>query len=119
MHDSQPYLTRLDRQRKRIGFAVQAVGLDAGYFTPAVCQGLEDRQIAGVMGYRTPHHKPGMFYGREYGYDAYRNEYICPQGQGLPYSTTHRHGYRKYRSPPDISAGVARCSRNARTVPTW
>ncbi|KOT10886.1 transposase, IS4 family [Burkholderia mallei] len=48
-----------------------------------MCQGLEERGIAGVMGYRTPNHKPGMFYKRQFEYDAYRNEYVCPQGQAL------------------------------------
>lgn len=100
VHDSQPYLARLDRQREAFGFDVQAVGLDAGYFTPAICQGLEDRDIAGVMGYRTPNHKPGTFYKRQYHYDAYRDEYLCPQGQPLRYSTTNRVGYREYKSNP-------------------
>ncbi|MDE2289092.1 MAG: IS1182 family transposase [Burkholderiales bacterium] len=101
VHDSQPYLARLDRQRKRFGFQVQAVGLDAGYFTPAICQGLEDRGVVGVMGYRTPNHKPGTFYKRQYRYDAYRDEYVCPQGQALRYSTTNRVGYREYKSNPE------------------
>lgn len=105
VHDSQPYLARLDRQRQAFGFEVQAVGLDAGYFTPTVCQGLEDRGVAGVMGYRTPNHKPGTFYKRQYLYDAYRDEYLCPQGQSLPYSTTNRLGYREYKSNP------AQCQR--------
>ncbi|WP_326970574.1 IS1182 family transposase [Burkholderia mallei] len=102
VHDSQPYLDRLDRQRERFEFKVEAVGLDAGYFTPAVCQGLEERGIAGVMGYRTPNHKPGMFYKWQFKYDAYRNEYVCPQGQALPYSTTNRLGYREYKSNAQI-----------------
>src|SRR5439155_25506220 len=34
-HDSVPYLWRLERQRERFGFGVQAVGLDAGYATTA------------------------------------------------------------------------------------
>ncbi|CAJ4849713.1 transposase [Burkholderia pseudomallei] len=87
---------------ERFEFKVEAVGLDAGYFTPAVCQGLEERGIAGVMGYRTPNHKPGMFYKRQFKYDAYRNEYVCPQGQALPYSTTNRLGYREYKSNAQI-----------------
>ncbi|KIY04545.1 hypothetical protein DM79_A788 [Burkholderia mallei] len=115
VHDSQPYLDRLDRQRERFEFKVEAVGLDAGYFTPAVCQGLEERGIAGVMGYRTPNHKPGMFYKRQFKYDAYRNEYVCPQGQALPYSTTNRLGYREYKSNAQI-CGPARYDRSARTV---
>ena len=31
VHDSQPYLERLDRQREVLGLDVEAVGLDAGY----------------------------------------------------------------------------------------
>ena len=100
VHDSQPYLARLERQRKRFGFHVQAVGLDAGYFTPAICQGLEDRGIDGVMGYRTPNHKPGFFYKHHYLYDRFREEYTCPRGQVLPYSTTNRAGYQEFRSDP-------------------
>ncbi|MBB3258395.1 hypothetical protein F4827_003263 [Paraburkholderia bannensis] len=127
VHDSQPYLARLERQRKHFGFEVQAVGLDAGYFTPAVCQGLKDRNIPGVMGYRTPNHEPGMFYKREYGYDAYRDEYGCPQGLVPRYSTTNREGYREYRSNPDICrrCGVRpKCTKSANAVkvmvrPVW
>ena len=31
VHDSVPYLGRLDRQRERFGFDIRAVGVDAGY----------------------------------------------------------------------------------------
>jgi transposase len=119
VHDSQPYLARLDRQRERFGFHVQAVGLDAGYFTPAICQGLEDRGIDGVMGYRTPNHKPGFFYKKDYRYDRYREEYTCPQGQVLPYSTTNRMGYQEFRSNGARCAGCAvrdKCTTSANHV---
>ena len=33
VHDSVPYLSRLDRQRERFGFEVEAVALDSGYLT--------------------------------------------------------------------------------------
>lgn len=55
--DSQPYLKRLDRQCERFGFAPDMVGLNAGYYTPQVCHGLEQREIAGAMGYRTPNRR--------------------------------------------------------------
>lgn len=105
VHDSQPYLKRLDRQCERFGFAPDMVGLDAGYFTPQVCHGLEARQIAGVMGYRTPNHRPGYFYKRQYIYDAASDTYTCPAGQVLPYRTTNRQGYRQYHSDPMQCAG--------------
>lgn len=100
VHDSIPYLGRLDRQRERFGFKTEAVGLDAGYFTAGICKGLEDRSIYGAMGYRRLNHVKGFFYKRDYIYDAKRDHYRCPAGQILKYSTTNRNGYREYKSNP-------------------
>lgn len=98
VHDSRPYLARLDHQIARFGFDVQAVGLDAGYVTSPICHGLEQRNIAGVMGYRRPNHKAGYFYKRQYVYDTAADEYVCPEGQRLIYKTTNREGYKQYYS---------------------
>ncbi|MEJ5153604.1 IS1182 family transposase [Comamonas sp. MYb396] len=116
VHDSQPYIKRLERQCERFGLAPYAVGLDAGYFTPQVCYGLEQRGIAAVMGYRTPTHKAGYFYKRQYSYDSEQDIYLCPQGQQLHYRTTNRQGYRLYHSDPAQCAGCdqrQRCTRSA------
>src|SRR3974390_1575560 len=101
VHDSVPYLGRLDRQRERFGFAIRAVGVDAGYASAAITQGLEERNIYGVIGYRTPTHRDGYFYKREYRYDEKLDVYICPNGHLLPYRTTNREGYRQYHSDAD------------------
>jgi transposase len=101
VHDSVPYLGRLDRQRERFGFQIRAAGVDAGYATAAITQGLEERSIYGVIGYRTPTHRDGYFYKREYRYDEKLDVYICPNGQLLSYRTTHREGYRQYHSDPE------------------
>jgi transposase len=101
VHDSVPYLGRLDRQRERFGFNIRAVGVDAGYAAAAITQGLEERNIYGVIGYRTPTHRDGYFYKREYRYDEKLDVYICPNGQLLSYRTTNREGYRQYHSDPD------------------
>ena len=100
VHDSVPYLGRLDRQRERFHFHIRAVGVDAGYAAAAITQGLEERDIYGVIGYRTPTHRDGYFYKREYRYDEKLDVYICPNGQLLPYRTTNREGYRQYHSDP-------------------
>jgi transposase len=100
VHDSVPYLGRLDRQRERFGFAVRAVGVDAGYAAAAITQGLEERDIYAVIGYRMPTHREGYFYKREYRYEEKLDVYICPNGQLLPYRTTNREGYRQYHSDP-------------------
>jgi transposase len=101
VHDSVPYLGRLDRQRERFGFTIRAVGIDAGYAAAAITQGLEERNIYGVIGYRTPTHRDGYFYKREYRYDEKLDVYLCPNGQLLSYRTTNREGYRQYHSDPD------------------
>lgn len=98
VHDSVPYLGRLDRQRERFGFGVQAVGLDAGYATTAIAKGLEERGIYGVTGYRRLNHGAGLFSKRKFHYDADQDVYVCPNGQRLRYRTTNREGYRQYHS---------------------
>jgi len=100
VHDSVPYLGRLDRQRERFNFSIRAVGVDAGYAAAAITQGLEQRRIYGVIGYRTPTHRDGYFYKRDYKYEEKLDVYICPNGQLLPYRTTNREGYRQYHSDP-------------------
>lgn len=101
VHDSVPYLGRLDRQRERFGFDIRAVGVDAGYAAAAITRGLEERNIYGVIGYRTPTHRDGYFYKREFRYDEKLDVYLCPNGQKLAYRTTNREGYRQYHSDPE------------------
>lgn len=98
VNDARPYLGRLDRQCERFKLTPLAVALDAGYFTPAICKGLEDRDVYGVIGYKRPRTQPGYFYKRQFIYDPERDGYTCPNGQFLPYSTTNRVGYREYKS---------------------
>jgi len=116
VHDSVPYLDRLDRQRRRFGFGIEAVGLDAGYFTAGICHGLEQREIVGVIGYSRPTHKKGSFPKRAFIYEPDRDAYRCPAGQLLPYRTTSREGYRQYHSDPKPCADcphLSRCTQSA------
>ena len=81
-----------------------------------VCQGLEDRGIAGVMGYRRPTHRDGYFYKRQYQYDQESDSYRCPAGATLTYRTTGREGYRHYHSDPCVCMGCeqrAQCTSSA------
>lgn len=118
VHDSIPYLARLDRQRARFGFDVKAVGLDAGYADAPIAKGLEDRTILGVTGYRKPTPpKPGMMRKSSFAYDAARDAYRCPEGQVIPYATTDRSGYRHYKSDPAVCKTcplLASCTTNAK-----
>lgn len=123
VHDSMPYLERLDRQSKRFDFKVEAVALDSGYLTAPICKGLDTRKIFGVIAHRRFHPTQGLFHKHEFKYDTEQNVYICPQQQKLRYSTTDRHGYRHYVSDPKQCAAcpmLEKCtrSRNKRKVVT-
>ncbi|WP_332699507.1 IS1182 family transposase [Halalkalibacter lacteus] len=98
VHDSRPYLARLDRQRERFGFKLEAVGLDAGYLTMPICHGLEQRKIMGVIAHRRFTPKKGLFPKWKFTYDLNTDTYTCPNGESLTYSTTNREGYRQYQS---------------------
>jgi len=102
VHDSVPYLDRLDRQAERFGFDIKHVGADAGYYTAAICKGLSDRNIYGAMPYVRPMGQPGMFKKRDFVYDEYFDCYLCPEGQVLNYSTTNREGFHEYKSNSSV-----------------
>ncbi|ESR25395.1 Mobile element protein [Lutibaculum baratangense AMV1] len=117
INDSIVYLGRLDRQVERFGFDVAAVGLDAGYATPGIARGLEEREIRGVTGYRNPTPpKPGMMRKSAFVYEPEADGYRCPEGQLLAYATTDRAGYRHYKSDPTICRDcplLASCTTSA------
>lgn len=100
VHDSQPYIARLDRQLERFKFTPIAVGLDAGYFTAPLCHLIRERQIAPVIAYRRPNGTANPIKKKHFSYDSNTDTYRCPQGEILSYSTTDRNGYRHYTSDP-------------------
>lgn len=115
VHDSQPYLARLDRQLERFDLNPVAVGLDAGYNTAMLCHLILERQIEPVMGYRRPNKGKGLLRKSAFSYEKDSNSYLCPQGQSLQYSTTNRDGYHEYKSDPAICRNcplLKQCTRS-------
>lgn len=108
VHDSRPYLDRLDRQRKRFGFEVENVALDAGYNTAAICKGLNERGIYGCMPYTRPGGKKGMMKKTQFVYDEHYDCYLCPEGEVLSYTTTSRDGFAQYKSDSDTCRNCPR-----------
>lgn len=98
VHDSVPYLSRLDRQSNQFGFKVEAVALDSGYLTNPICKGLSDRNIFGVIAHRRFHPTTGLFPKWKFTYDKDRDLYVCPNKKELTYRTTSREGYKEYKS---------------------
>lgn len=115
VHDSQPYLARLDRQLKRFDLDPVAVGLDAGYNTAMLCHLIRERQIEPVMGYRRPNKGKGLLRKSAFSYEKDSNCYRCPQGQSLLYTTTNRDGYHEYKSDPTLCRNcplLKQCTRS-------
>lgn len=104
VHDSTPYLERLELQVKKFGFdqTLEAVVLDAGYYTAHICKKLQTKGVYAVIGSRSYTPVKGLIAKWRFKYDATHDVYICPQKQELPYSTTDREGYRQYKSDPAI-----------------
>jgi len=108
IYDSIVYLERLDYQRNRFMFDVDAVGLDAGYNTPDICRGLIERDIFGVAGYRNPGGLKGLIRKSRFEYDSISDSYKCPEGRSLKYMTTTREGYKEYASDSKICKSCSR-----------
>jgi transposase len=119
VHDSVPYLNRLDRQIERFGFKVEAVALDSGYLTNPICKGLTDRKIFGVIAHRRFHPTTGLFPKWKFTYDKEQDIYVCPNQQELIYRTTTRDGYREYKSDSKKCANcplLSQCTRSKNKV---
>lgn len=83
---------------------IEIVVGDSAYKTPAIARLLSLKGIDLLSAYKRPQTKAGFFSKHEYVYDEFYDCYICPNNQVLNYYTTNRHGYREYRSNPEICA---------------
>ncbi len=98
VNDSQPYIQRIDHISNTFNINPIVAGIDAGYFSAPICHALEERNIAGVFGYRRPSRTKNKFKKKPFDYDAKIDQYTCPAGKKLIYKTTSRDGYREYHS---------------------
>lgn len=115
VHDSLPYIQRLERQVERFGFQVEAVALDSGYLTAPICKELQDKNLFAVIAHRRFCSTKGLIPKSKFNFYAERDCYICPQGQILKYRTTNRDGYREYASAPRICRNcplLSKCMRS-------
>ena len=116
VHDSVPYLSRLERQVQRFGFhQLEAVALDAGYLTAPICKELHDRKLYAVIGHRSYTPVKGLLAKWRFKFEPERNVYRCPQKHELTYSTTDRSGFRLYKSNPKVCSScpvLHQCTRS-------
>lgn len=98
VHDSGPYLQRLEYIKNKFGFDIKEVGIDSGYDTLEIKKYFEDNNIFGVIAYRR--YQQGDTNIRKYEFKYHREQdcYVCPKtGVILPYTgRVDRDGYKYY-----------------------
>lgn len=101
VHDSQPYIERLEIIQEKFGFKPQFVGLDSGYQSLDIKKYLVDHQIHGIIGYRRTGTQTSRFKRKQFEYDSPHDIYIHKKtGEVLKYTgLIDRNGYKKYSNP--------------------
>lgn len=77
---------------------------DSAYKTPWICKRIFDSNRVISTAYTRPKGKKENYSRKEYIYDAYYDDIICPENQLLHYATTNRNGNREYKSRRYICA---------------
>jgi hypothetical protein len=98
IHDSKPFINRIEYIKKTFGFDIKEWALDSGYDTLDIKKYFHDNNIFGVVGYRS--YGQGNTNIRKYKFKYIKNQdcYVCPEtGVILPYTgRVDRDGYKYY-----------------------
>jgi len=103
--DPVAYLSCLKEVKELYAFGVKAVGLDAGYYSNAICHSLTDQGIFAAIASRGTRPAKGMMGKWRFRYLWNLDAYFCPGEHLLRYTTTNREGYREYKSNPAVCSG--------------
>ena len=100
VHDSKPYIERMNYIKNKFGFTIKEVGVDSGYDTIEIKKYFEDNDIFGVIAYRRYQQGDTQIRKYEFKYNKEKDYYICPKtGVILPYTgRIDRNGYKYYAS---------------------
>lgn len=98
VHDSQPYIQRMQYIQNRYGFKIKEVGLDSGYDTLEIKKYFKDNDIFGVIAYRRYQQGETSVRKYEFKYIKESDCYVCPKtGVILSYKgRIDRYGYKHY-----------------------
>ena len=100
VHDSVPYISRLEYIKNKFGFDIKEVGIDSGYDTIDIKKYLHDNNIYGVIAYRRYAKAETTVRKNRFKYIKESDCYICPEtGAILEYTgRIDRNGYKYYSS---------------------
>lgn len=100
VHDSVPYISRLEYIKRKYGFEIKEVGIDSGYDTIDIKKYLHDNNIYGVIAYRRYGKAETTVRKNRFKYIKESDCYVCPEtGAILEYTgRIDRNGYKYYSS---------------------
>ncbi len=100
VHDSVPYISRLEYIKRTFGFDIKEVGIDSGYNTIDIKKYLHDNNIYGVIAYRRYAKAETTVKKNRFKYIKEQDCYVCPEtGVILEYTgRIDRNGYKYYAS---------------------
>ena len=100
VHDSVPYISRLEYIKRKYGFNIKEVGIDSGYDTIDIKKYLHDNNIYGVIAYRRYGKAETTVRKNRFKYIKESDCYVCPEtGAILEYTgRIDRNGYKYYSS---------------------
>lgn len=111
VHDSGPFIERMEYIKRTFGFDIKEVGVDSGYDTLDIKKYFKEKNIFGVIAYRR--YQQGGTEVRKYKFKYIKEQdcYICPEtGVILEYTgRIDRNGYKYYSNKenckdcPDIN----------------
>jgi len=96
VHDSQSARPILDRVLKT--FDVSAVAADAGYKNGPLSEFVLSHHALFFTAYTRPQGKKGFFRNRDFVYDEYYDQVICPNEKLMTYARVDRNGYKLYQA---------------------
>ncbi len=98
VHDSKPYINRIEYIKGKFNFNIKKVALDSGYGSLDIKKYLYDNNIFGIIGYRRYGSKESRDFKREFAFDKDLDIYINKEtGEVLEYrGQIDRNGYKKY-----------------------
>ena len=106
VHDSQPYMERIDYIEKKLSLKIGSACADSGYDTNLINQQLSERGIDFYTPQRRePKRGTTEFQRKDFQYKKEKNAFICPGGKELPLHRLNRTTTtvtKEYRCPKAV-----------------
>ena len=116
VHDSQPFIERMEYIKDTFGFNIKEVGVDSGYDTLEIKKYFKDNRIFGVIAYRRYQQGETEIRKYKFKYDKNQDCYICPEtGIIIPYTgRIDRNGYKYYSDKQNCKGCpyIDKCCKN-------